>query len=190
MKKTKNKRLYNIWSCMKQRCNNPNHTAASWYHDKGIRVCEEWKDFYCFQKWALENGYKETLCIDRIDSDKGYEPSNCQWISMDNNRRKALEEGRKSNGRKNTAKHGIFMVVKVTRGRTSAGRLALVIKTGLSKHDSLVLAESLEKEKKSSKFDFYSRVTDKNKEGDIVFWEDLKHYARKGKRQGTEEERR
>ena len=36
-----NKRLYNIWSCMKQRCNNPKHTAARWYHDKGIKVCEK-----------------------------------------------------------------------------------------------------------------------------------------------------
>ncbi len=41
----KNKRLYNIWACMKQRCNNPNYTAAFGDHDKGIRVCEEWQKY-------------------------------------------------------------------------------------------------------------------------------------------------
>lgn len=65
---TRDKWLYNIWACMKQRCNNPKHTAAAWYHDKGIRVCEEWSDnFHAFQTWALANGYADDLTIDRID---------------------------------------------------------------------------------------------------------------------------
>lgn len=81
----KNKRLYNIWSCMKQRCNNPNHTAARWYHDKGIRVCPEWLNFETFQEWALSHGYREDLSIDRINSDKNYCPENCQWIPLKEN---------------------------------------------------------------------------------------------------------
>lgn len=83
--KAKNKRLYNIWSCMKQRCNNPNNTAARWYHNKGIRVCKEWFSYDCFQEWALSNGYRDDLTIDRIDSDKNYCPENCQWIPLKEN---------------------------------------------------------------------------------------------------------
>ena len=96
----RNKRLYNIWACMKQRCNNPNHTAAPWYHDKGIRVCEQWEtDFNCFQKWAFENGYFEGGSIDRIDPLKGYNPENCRWITLDENRRRANRKGKKSERR-------------------------------------------------------------------------------------------
>lgn len=77
---------------MRQRCENPNHTAARWYHDRGIRVCEEWKDFDRFREWSMANGYTESLTIDRIDPDKNYEPSNCRWIPRKENitgRRKA-----------------------------------------------------------------------------------------------------
>ncbi len=93
----KNKRLYNIWSCMKQRCNNPKHTAARWYHDKGIRVCEGWLDFDCFQEWALNNGYREDLTIDRIDSDKNYCPENCRWISFSENAKTVKRSNNRGN---------------------------------------------------------------------------------------------
>lgn len=84
------KRLYNIWSCMKQRCNNPKHTAAAWYHDRGIRVCDEWEhDFEAFKAWSLKNGYAPTLSIDRVDPDGDYRPDNCRWIPLDENRKLA-----------------------------------------------------------------------------------------------------
>ena len=40
-----------------------------------------------FCKWALENGYKDDLSIDRIDGCKGYFPDNCRWAN-------AKEQGR------------------------------------------------------------------------------------------------
>ena len=86
----RNKRLYNIWACMKQRCNNPNHTAAIWYHDKGIKVCEEWISYRNFEEWAMKNGYADDLSIDRIDSSGNYEPKNCRWISIRENRLRAV----------------------------------------------------------------------------------------------------
>ena len=51
------------------------------YGAKGIRICKEW--LYHpdeFISWSLQNGYKDGLSIDRIDSSKDYCPENCRWI--------------------------------------------------------------------------------------------------------------
>lgn len=86
-----NTRLHVIWDAMKKRCYLKSHIHYSNYGGRGITVCEEWRnDFLNFYNWAIANGYKEDLTIDRIDSDKNYSPDNCRWIThkeQQNNKR-------------------------------------------------------------------------------------------------------
>lgn len=76
-------RLYNIFEGMKKRCYNKNFKFYKNYGARGIVICKDWlNDFISFYDWAVKNGYKENLTIDRIDVNGNYDPSNCRWISQ------------------------------------------------------------------------------------------------------------
>ena len=78
----RNHKLNTVINNMIQRCENEKAKHYQYYGAIGITVCDEWRhNRAAFFKWALENGYKEGLTIDRIQGDKGYSPDNCRWTT-------------------------------------------------------------------------------------------------------------
>lgn len=76
-------RLYHTWFDMKHRCTKSINPEYKNYGGRGISVCEEWineNGFTNFENWALRNGYKENLSLDRINNDLNYSPDNCRWV--------------------------------------------------------------------------------------------------------------
>lgn len=90
----KRKHLYRSWNSMINRCNCISQLSYKHYGGRGITVCDEWKTFDAFNKWAMENGYQENLSIERIDVNGNYCPDNCTWIPLkdqNKNRRNSIK---------------------------------------------------------------------------------------------------
>ena len=84
----KNRKLMYVRRGMIDRCANPKNKAYKHYGGRGINVCEEWlREPTEFYKWALANGYREGVEIDRIDVNGDYCPDNCRFITQKENKR-------------------------------------------------------------------------------------------------------
>lgn len=80
-------KLYDVWKHLRERCYKPNAKEYAAYGGRGIKVCEAWKNsFEAFSDWAIENGWKPGLTIERIDVNGNYAPDNCKFITKQEQR--------------------------------------------------------------------------------------------------------
>jgi len=134
---------------MKARCNNKNHEKYPIYGGRGIIVCDEWKNSYeVFRDWALENGYKDDLTIDRRNNDGNYNPSNCRWVTLNvqaRNKRRLMKNNtsgyRGVTWRKDMEKWRV--VINVDKKRIHLGHFDYPY-TGAYAYDSYVIKHNLE----------------------------------------------
>lgn len=70
---------YHSWLGMIQRCTNPKATSYSHYGGRGITVCDAWLDFTAF--YSDMGDRPVGMKLERMDNDKGYDPTNCKWAS-------------------------------------------------------------------------------------------------------------
>lgn len=93
-----NKKLFTVWQTLRRKCYDPRSHNFKNYGGRGIGVCKQWlKSFKTFYEWAIKNGYKQGLQIDRVNNNGNYKPSNCRWTTAkvnSNNRRSNLPKER------------------------------------------------------------------------------------------------
>ena len=79
-------RIYKLWGDIVKRCETKSSGNYQYYGGRGIKMCDEWRNKpETFISWALENGYKQGMEIDRINNNGDYEPNNCQFITHKQN---------------------------------------------------------------------------------------------------------
>lgn len=133
--------LYGSWRAMKDRVFLKSHINHNRYIDRGIKLYPEWNKFLPFRQWALANGWKEGLTLDRRDNNGNYEPSNCRFIlPIDNCNNREITKMVLYNGikvslsallhQKNIHDHYAAINSRISRGWDEQGAIDTPIRVG------------------------------------------------------------
>lgn len=90
--------LWSLWRDIRNRCYNKNVSHYHLYGGRGVVMCQEWSnDFMAFYNWAINNGWRKGLQIDKDIKARElgveallYSPCRCQFVTSktnNNNRR-------------------------------------------------------------------------------------------------------
>jgi hypothetical protein len=72
---------YNSWRAMVERCTYPPHPFYADYGGRGIAVCDRWR--HSFAVFLADMGARPVgHTLDRLDVDGDYEPGNCRWSTV------------------------------------------------------------------------------------------------------------
>lgn len=77
---------YNVWSQMKDRCDNPANPSYKNYGARGIGYVDRWKDFRNFVEDMGAQPFPGAQ-LDRRNNDWHYSKENCQWVTAKQNMR-------------------------------------------------------------------------------------------------------
>jgi len=131
--------LYSVWNGMKQRCNNPNQKKYKNYGARGICLCDDWQNnFKSFFDWAISNGYKHGLTIDRINVNGNYEPNNCRWVTQ------KVQQNNRSNNHLIKSSNGTVKTLAEWSEQAKVTEVALAkrIKSGMSLEEAITKGDS------------------------------------------------
>ena len=100
--------LYSVWAGIMGRCHNKRFPQYKDYGGRGIIMNSSWRSHpERFIEWALTNGWEPGLCIDRIDNDDYYKPSNCRFVTRAySNRHQRVLNSKNTSGYRGVGKYG------------------------------------------------------------------------------------
>ncbi len=172
-------RLYQVWADMKTRCLNTNNPRYHRYGGRGITVCTAWLEYPAFKSWAILSGYTDKLTIDRVNNDGNYTPTNCEWVTIQENLKRRDKSMRES---KLAKREGVDLFdenrVPTLENMTDTNKEVLIFLSSRPEKYTLVGSRSLLKNAEFSDFDFVCHVDNLTPWfGEVGFVLDIRNYV-------------
>jgi hypothetical protein len=83
---------FTAYRSMSRRCHEEKNKSFEYYSRRGIVVCEQWRDPEGFPSFLKDIGPRPgpSYTVERIDNDRGYEPGNVKWATMEQQNRNKI----------------------------------------------------------------------------------------------------